>query len=131
MDRRDFLTALGLAPWIAGPAGAVGDAARALDPVATQVETAVSGVERERLWTLRHAASPILAGLSNDRRSMQVIEDGCVPLPRLGEYIRFLRETAEAQDLTVVIFGHAGRRRRSSTASAASWPRPPACQVST
>lgn len=88
--------------------GAVGDAARALDPVATQVETAVSGVERERLWTLRHAASPILAGLSNDRRSMQVIEDGCVPLPRLGEYIRFLRETAEAQDLTVVIFGHAG-----------------------
>jgi len=88
--------------------GAVGDAARALDPIATQVETAVSPAERERLWTLRHAASPILAGLSNDRRSMQVIEDGCVPLPRLGEYIRFLRETAEAQDLTVVIFGHAG-----------------------
>ncbi|HEU5153101.1 MAG TPA: FAD-binding oxidoreductase [Gemmatimonadales bacterium] len=88
--------------------GAAGDAARALGAIATQVETAVSPVERERLWTLRHAASPILAGLSNDRRSMQVIEDGCVPLPRLGEYIRFLRETAEAQDLTVVIFGHAG-----------------------
>ena len=88
--------------------GALGDAARALDPIASQVETAVSPAERERLWTLRHAASPILAGLSDDRRSMQVIEDGCVPLARLGEYIRFLRETAEAQDLTVVIFGHAG-----------------------
>jgi len=88
--------------------GALGDAARALDPIARQVETAVSPAERERLWTLRHAASPILAGLSDDRRSMQVIEDGCVPLARLGEYIRFLRETAEAQDLTVVIFGHAG-----------------------
>ncbi len=88
--------------------GAVGDAARLLDSIATQVETAVSPAERERLWALRHAASPILAGLPVDRRSMQVIEDGCVPLPRLGEYIRFVRETAEAQDLTVVIFGHAG-----------------------
>jgi FAD/FMN-containing dehydrogenase len=88
--------------------GAVGDAARGLDPIATQVETAVSPADHERLWALRHAASPILAGLSNDRRSMQVIEDGCVPLPRLGEYVRFLRETADAQDLTVVIFGHAG-----------------------
>jgi FAD/FMN-containing dehydrogenase len=88
--------------------GAVGDAARLLDSIATQVETAVSPADRERLWALRHAASPILAGLPVDRRSMQVIEDGCVPLPRLGEYIRFVRETAEAQDLTVVIFGHAG-----------------------
>jgi glycolate oxidase len=39
---------------------------------------------------------------------MQVIEDGCVPLPRLGEYVRHIRKAAEAQELTVVIFGHAG-----------------------
>ena len=47
--------------------------------------------------------------VSHDRRSMQLSSrTGVFPLPRLGEYIRFLRENAEAQDLTVVIFGHAG-----------------------
>lgn len=88
--------------------GAVGDAARMLAPIATDVTTAITAAEADRLWALRHAASPILAGLPPDRRSMQVIEDGCVPLPRLGDYIRAIREAAEAEQLTVVIFGHAG-----------------------
>jgi hypothetical protein len=39
---------------------------------------------------------------------MQVIEDGCVPLPRLGEYIHAIRRAAAAHGITVVIFGHAG-----------------------
>ena len=30
-------------------------------------------------------------GLPEDRRSLQVIEDGCVPLERIGEYIRVVR----------------------------------------
>ena len=62
----------------------------------------------ERLWALRHAASPILAGLPETRRSLQVIEDGCVPVARMGEYIRAVREAAAARGLAVVIFGHAG-----------------------
>jgi FAD/FMN-containing dehydrogenase len=60
------------------------------------------------LWSLRHAASPILANLPATRRSLQVIEDGCVPLARLGEYVRVIREVAGREGITVVIFGHAG-----------------------
>jgi FAD/FMN-containing dehydrogenase len=87
---------------------AVGDAVQAVKRVATDVATALTSAEERRLWALRHAASPILASLPADRRSLQVIEDGCVPLPRLGEYVQVIRQAARAQGITVVIFGHAG-----------------------
>lgn len=61
-----------------------------------------------RLWELRHRASPILAGLPDHLRSLQVVEDGCVPLKRLGEYVAGLRHIAKSQGFQVVIFGHAG-----------------------
>jgi FAD/FMN-containing dehydrogenase len=87
--------------------GVVGDAVRQLKEIAAEVVTALTPAEEGELWALRHAASPILAGLT-DRRSLQVIEDGCVPLPRLGEYIRAVRQAATAEGLMAVIFGHAG-----------------------
>jgi len=88
--------------------GAAGDAVRALRHVALDVTAALTSEEEKRLWAMRHAASPILAGLPADRRSMQVVEDGCVPLPELGNYVRAVRESARRHELTVVIFGHAG-----------------------
>lgn len=75
---------------------------------ATAIETARSSPEAEQLWAIRHAASPILAGLPENRRSLQVIEDGCVPVERMGEYITAVRQSAAGHDLPVVMFGHAG-----------------------
>jgi FAD/FMN-containing dehydrogenase len=86
----------------------VGDAVRAVCDLATDVVTALDPEEERRLWALRHAASPILQRLPADRRSLQVIEDGCVPLPKLGAYVSAIRTAAARQGLTVVIFGHAG-----------------------
>jgi FAD/FMN-containing dehydrogenase len=77
-------------------------------PIADSVDTAFSPASAERLWAIRHAASPILAGLPDHRRSLQVIEDACVPMERMGEYIRFVRKAASARNLAVVMFGHAG-----------------------
>jgi FAD/FMN-containing dehydrogenase len=77
-------------------------------PLAFEVDAAMSREGAERLWRLRHAASPILAGLPPDRRSLQVIEDACVPVPRLGDYVSAVRRGAAARGLAVVIFGHAG-----------------------
>ncbi len=88
--------------------GVVGDAVRAVGEYSIEVETALTLEEEERLWSLRHAASPILASLPPDRRSLQVIEDGCVPLPRLGAYVSAIRAAAGRQGIDVVIFGHAG-----------------------
>jgi FAD/FMN-containing dehydrogenase len=75
---------------------------------ATTIETAYSPPEAEQLWAIRHAASPILAGLPENRRSLQVIEDGCVPVERMGQYIEAVRRSAAEHDLSVVMFGHAG-----------------------
>jgi FAD/FMN-containing dehydrogenase len=87
---------------------AIDAAATAVAPWADGVDSGITPAAAERLWALRHAASPILAALPESRRSLQVIEDGCVPLPRMGEYIRAVREAAAERGLAVVIFGHAG-----------------------
>ncbi|HET6837349.1 MAG TPA: FAD-binding oxidoreductase, partial [Gemmatimonadales bacterium] len=76
--------------------------------IAYSVDTAFSEAAAERLWAIRHAASPILAALPQSRRSLQVIEDACVPVARMGEYIRLVRQSAAARGIPVVMFGHAG-----------------------
>ena len=81
---------------------------RAARPRAMAVDAAMTGEGTERLWQLRHAASPTLARLPKERRSLQVIEDGCVPAERLGDYIAALRQAAAECDIPVVLFGHAG-----------------------
>lgn len=87
---------------------AVAKASDGVRPWAAAVDTALTTASSARLWELRHAASPILAGLPEDRRSLQVIEDACVPLERMGEYIRIVRRVTSARDIAAVIFGHAG-----------------------
>jgi FAD/FMN-containing dehydrogenase len=77
-------------------------------PLSFEVDASLSRDGAERLWRLRHAASPILAGLPPERRSLQVIEDGCVPVARMGDYVAAVRAAAAARGLAVVIFGHAG-----------------------
>jgi len=65
--------------------------------------------ERERqLWSLRHAASPILSQLAPRLRSMQFIEDGCVPPAQFPDYVRGVRRALQRAQTVGVIFGHAG-----------------------
>ena len=60
------------------------------------------------LWGIRHAASPLLARLGERRRSLQVVEDGCVPVERLADYLAVLRGIPARYGVEVVVFGHAG-----------------------
>jgi FAD/FMN-containing dehydrogenase len=83
-------------------------AARAVQGTALDVRFARDPIEIEKLWNIRHRASPILAGLTDGRRSLQVIEDGCVPVPRLAEYLDAVDSVARRQRIDVVMFGHAG-----------------------
>jgi FAD/FMN-containing dehydrogenase len=85
------------------------DAAAALvRPLVAAIETAVGAREADRLWALRHAASPILAGLPESRRSLQVVEDGCVPLAGVSAYVRGVGGGGGGGGSSVVLFGHAG-----------------------
>ncbi|MGE0556246.1 MAG: FAD-binding oxidoreductase [Gemmatimonadales bacterium] len=77
---------------------------------AESVEVVVGRGERELegLWAVRRSASSKLARLGPTRRSLQVIEDGCVGVDRLGDYLAAVRRSAERLGLEVVLFGHAG-----------------------
>ncbi len=71
--------------------------------------TVASHPSAERaLWALRHAASPILSQLAPRVRSMQFIEDSCVPPDKLPAYVRGVRDALSRANCMGVIFGHAG-----------------------
>jgi FAD/FMN-containing dehydrogenase len=74
---------------------------------ATAVDVALTPAAEHELWELRHAASPILAALEHFT-SMQFIEDGAVPLPKLPDYVQGVRQALTSRDVSGVIFGHAG-----------------------
>jgi len=75
---------------------------------ATSVVQADDVEAEHRLWALRHAASPILSQLAPRLRSMQFIEDGCVPPAHFPAYVRGVRDILDRADTLGVIFGHAG-----------------------
>jgi len=84
------------------------DAASAVANLALATERADDPAAIEKLWELRHLTSPILARMPDETRSLQLVEDGCVPVQQLGAYIAALRETARRHGFRIVIFGHAG-----------------------
>jgi FAD/FMN-containing dehydrogenase len=88
--------------------GVVGDAVRGLKHLTLQAETALDRAALEKLWEIRRLASPALARLPETRRSLQVVEDGCVPLDKLAGYLAGLRAAAARHEIPVAIFGHAG-----------------------
>lgn len=75
---------------------------------ATSVRVALDRQTETELWDLRHAASPILARLDRNLRSMQFIEDCAVPPSALPAYVRGVRAILAANETRGVIFGHAG-----------------------
>jgi FAD/FMN-containing dehydrogenase len=84
----------------------VGDACRAAG--ASHVVAAPDAATAERIWHIRHAASPILNKLDPNLSSMQLVEDGAVPPARFPDYVRGVRAALERQRIRGVIFGHAG-----------------------
>ena len=86
----------------------VGQAIAELTGMALDLYRSRDQESEAELWAIRHAASPILAGLGEDRRSLQVIEDACLPLPRLAEYLARVEAVARQHGIPAVAFGHAG-----------------------
>jgi FAD/FMN-containing dehydrogenase len=65
--------------------------------------------EMNRLWGIRHAASPTIQAMAaRGLRSVQVVEDSVVPPGRVAEYIRGVETILGARNVDHVLFGHAG-----------------------
>ena len=91
---------------VVGRARQLADSFRAAGAMA--VEVGADRASSDALWKLRHAASPALARLDPSLRSMQLIEDGCVPTAHLAEYVRGVRRALDQSGFRGVLFGHAG-----------------------
>ena len=66
-------------------------------------------IDRKKLWSVRHAASPLIAESARTGLvSTQIIEDSVVPPEALGAYLSGLDEILHAAETDAVIFGHAG-----------------------
>ncbi len=89
-------------------AGMVDSGMQAAKRLRLTASTATTREAEEEFWAIRHAASPILAQLPPESRSLQVVEDGCVPVDRLADYVRLLRNAAMSRSIEIVLFGHAG-----------------------
>src|SRR2546423_9972299 len=95
-QRMEGTAAILLAEVEADSAAAASSAAQQLakafrDAGAKDVEVALTPEAEKELWELRHAASPILAGLENSA-SMQFIEGGAGPLAKIPAYVQSVRE---------------------------------------
>lgn len=88
--------------------GVIGDAVRGLDDVCRFAEVALTSEERERIWSMRAETSAALARLPSVTRSLQIVEDGCVPRARVGDLVGAIHHASDKSGLRVVVFGHAG-----------------------
>ncbi len=96
-----------------GEPGEVGEgmaAARALGRNLCGEGTGTTDPEAgKRLWSVRHAASPMIARkAAQGLHSTQFIEDSVVPPAALGAYLRGLDGALERHGFDAVVFGHAG-----------------------
>ncbi|TVP49841.1 MAG: FAD-binding oxidoreductase [Gemmatimonadales bacterium] len=94
---------------VAEALGRAGDRGREIGGSAGLATT--DPVLANRLWGLRHRASPLIAAMAGKGLySTQFVEDSVVPPARLGAYLegvdRILRE--EGLGMDAVVFGHAG-----------------------
>lgn len=71
--------------------------------------TGRSAEEQERIWHVRHAASPVVAARADQGLvSMQFIEDSVVPRGHLAGYLYGLSTILHDEETDAVVFGHAG-----------------------
>ena len=64
--------------------------------------------EQLRMWQARHALFPTLYRYDGVRRPMNFADDVAVPVHRLVELLRFLREFFSGMDIPVAVYGHIG-----------------------
>ena len=96
-----------------GPASAVEDTLSSFQETARELgsvqRVARTSDERNDLWDVRHAASPVISRAAEQGRvSMQFIEDSVVPPSRLLDYLEGVEEILAEARTDAVVFGHAG-----------------------
>ena len=68
--------------------------------------TAVTDREKERFWTVRKAAVPILYKMKSRRKILALVEDAAVPVRNLVPFFEGIYRVLEKRGVPFVIYGH-------------------------
>lgn len=83
-------------------------AKKILDNNGATIKTENDPEQQDRLWKIRHAAASISAFSEGAQRALPVIEDGIVPLDKLGDLINSVYMMFEKHGMLASVWGHAG-----------------------
>lgn len=64
--------------------------------------------QQEQYWKVRQAASTIVSFHKGDAKALPFIEDGIVPLDKLGELMTMVYDLFTRNKLEIAVWGHAG-----------------------
>ncbi len=67
----------------------------------------VDPAEQAQVWEVRKNGLGLLLGMKGGRKPIPFIEDACVPVEVLAEYVRAIRDFCRERDIAVVIYAHA------------------------
>lgn len=83
-------------------------AERIFSKFATTHTTTQDRRTEHRLWALRESAAAVLASQAGTKKALPIIEDGCVPVERLPEFVNDVYRLFKRNKLDVAVWGHAG-----------------------
>ena len=83
-------------------------AAKILKKLATQSKTETDEEAKERMWKIRRSSAAVIWQSIGRSKALPIIEDGTVPLERMGEFMHGVYAIFEKYNLTAAIWGHAG-----------------------
>ncbi len=83
-------------------------AKKILESYSTKVQLESETEQQENLWKIRQAAAGVTAFYEGGIKALPVIEDGIVPVEKLGDFIHKVYELFAKNSLQVALWGHAG-----------------------
>lgn len=73
-----------------------------------QVQVEEDPEKQDQLWKIRYSAASVTAYADNNSKAVPFIEDGVVPVDRLGEYVEGVYTLFEKLNMKAALWGHAG-----------------------
>lgn len=83
-------------------------AKKILEQHAYEVRVTDDDHEQQDFWKIRHSAAAIQWENIGNKKALPVIEDGIVPLERMGDLLDKVYALFKSYDLQIAVWGHAG-----------------------
>lgn len=83
-------------------------AKKILENYSASVQIETDQEQQEQIWKIRHAVAGVSSFSEAGTKALPIVEDGIVPVERLGDLISSIYLLFERSHLSVSIWGHAG-----------------------